>query len=148
MKGWMSCISCPHYLKLFYAIHDTQYKWERAKNTKWNHRKYLCRRRCCTFVKWKFRRQKKRRWRFPVEKEKYIFYTKKLILCKEIEKLNLVKNARCLDSGHIKTHWHFLLGICMRSQQKINIKYFETLWDVWWIMPLLILFVVSITFKF
>ena len=93
-------------------------------------------------------RKKEEKWRFPVEKEKYIFWHKKLILCKEIEKLNLVKNARCLDSGHIKTHWHFLPGICMRSQQKFNIKYFETLWDVWWIIPLLILFVVSITFKF
>ena len=78
----------------------------------------------------------------------HFFSHKNIILCKEIEKLNLVKNARCLDSGHIKTHWHFLPGICMRSQQKFNIKYFETLWDVWWIMPLLILFVVSITFKF
>ena len=85
---------------------------------------------------------------FPWKKKNTFFDTKNIILCKEIEKLNLVKNARCLDSGHIKTHWHFLPGICMRSQQKFNIKYFETPWDVWWIMPLLIFFVVSITFKF
>ena len=91
---------------------------------------------------------RKKTMKISLGKRKIHFWHKNIILCKEIEKLNLVKNARCLDSGHIKTHWHFLPGICMRSQQKFNIKYFENLWDVWWIMPLLILFVVSITFKF